>query len=133
MRNWTLRIDLDGYPVPYDLNFRIGPGNKVIVWNANSVYKNTTRKYLYSWMSNRRLDPLCGAIKLRIIVLTPRGHLPTRKPDASNLQKTIEDCCADILFGDDCAVTNIQTVKRQGATEGWRVRILVKSLPAGAG
>jgi Holliday junction resolvase RusA-like endonuclease len=128
VRSWDFRIDLKGYPIPYDLGHRIYK-EKVIIWNKNSCYKKATRALLTKWMACRDLSPLCGAIKLRIIVLTPRNHDPLSKPDASNVQKTIEDCCSEILFGDDCNVTDIHTVKRRGHTDEWRVRILCKKIP----
>jgi Holliday junction resolvase RusA-like endonuclease len=126
---WTVRFDYVGYPVPYELGFRAFK-NRVVVWNENSAYKKKYQRSLKAWMAIRDMKMLSGPIKMKVLVLTPRDHNPIHKPDASNIQKTIEDCCNGIVFADDSRVVSIQTIKRRGCTLDWKTRLLVREVRA---
>ncbi|MBX3703975.1 MAG: RusA family crossover junction endodeoxyribonuclease [Steroidobacteraceae bacterium] len=64
-----------------------------------------------SWSQRKRQQALSGLI------------IPTRKPDGSNIVKSIEDGCKGVVFRDDALVSDGSWSKRYGATPGVQVRI----------
>ena len=49
--------------------------------------------------------------------------VPTKKPDATNLQKLYEDCLKGIVITDDCSVVDVTTKKRYAQKSGVLIRI----------
>lgn len=69
-----------------------------------------------SWSDKRKHEAYAGLI------------LPTKKPDADNVEKSIKDGCNRIVWGDDSQVVDAVKSKRYAETPG--VQVEVVALPA---
>jgi Holliday junction resolvase RusA-like endonuclease len=64
-----------------------------------------------SWSQKKRRGCIAGLIA------------PTKKPDYSNIVKSVEDGCNAIVYADDCFIVDALVRKRYAATPGVTVRV----------
>lgn len=65
-----------------------------------------------SWSARRQHEAYAGLI------------LPTKKPDADNIEKSIKDGCNRIVWGDDSQVVDAVKSKRYAETPGVHVEVV---------
>lgn len=82
---------------------------------ALSVHLHVTLAIPASWSAKQRAEALAGRL------------LPTVKPDASNIAKSIEDGCNGIVWADDRQIADLWVSKRYGAIPGVVVRVELAS------
>jgi Holliday junction resolvase RusA-like endonuclease len=110
-------------PVPMKYH-RFGKNSRA--YNPQARFKEQVRNILTLQHGNRKL--YSGPLKFEVTYYMPipasysdkKKHSVTgtyhySKPDTSNLQKLIEDCCSKIIFHDDAQISVIVATKKYDA------------------
>ena len=80
----------------------------------------------FAALSKPRGGPYLGPVVLRLVVY--RRPRPGAGPDATNLQKAIEDGLQGVIYGNDRQVREVHSIVRVDATEAERVEFEVAAL-----
>lgn len=97
-------------------------GKKMYRNRETRAFEEAVSYVAKNYMQNHSYKPLHGAIALRLIIyiynkknINPDGSMKsifcTKKPDCTNILKSVEDGLKNICFGDDKDVVKIKVMK----------------------
>ena len=77
---------------------------------------------LYAKIAMGRRPPYAGPVRLALqVTLRPRGGRP---PDATNLQKGVEDSIQGIIISNDSQVCEVRTVRTSGTEDQTTIEVV---------